>query len=91
MFLIDNFINKSYYDLMFEVQDQNKSNNCNIHIVVAKINENSKFIKYISSKDYYYYVHLHTNDKQICNGVKEMLDLPYEGDTRHATYKYFQN
>lgn len=88
MFLIDNFLNKSYYDLMFEIKDYNTTNNRNIHIVVAKINNNYKFIKYISSKDYYY-VHLHTNDEIICNDLKKILDLPYENERRHTTYKYF--
>ncbi len=88
MLFIEHFLNKSYYDLMFEVEEYNKVNNRNIHIVVAKINENSKFIKYIISKDYYY-VHLHTNDEIICNDLKKILDLQYENERRHTTYKYF--
>ncbi len=88
MLEIESLLNKSYYDLMFTIDNYNKTYNRNIHIVVAKINNNLKFVKYIYSKDYYY-VHLHTNDTIISNQLKDILKLPYENDRRHATYKYF--
>ena len=54
MELFNNCLNKTYYDLICEVQNYNKSNNRNIKVIISKTNANLKFVKYISSKDYYY-------------------------------------
>ena len=87
MELFNNCLNKTYYDLICEVQNYNKSNNRNIKVIISKTNANLKFVKYISSKDYYY-IYLETKDEEICNQLKEILKLPYDGDQRHATNHY---
>ncbi len=83
MLKIDNLLNKSYYDFINEI----KNNNRNIKIVIAKINGNLKFVKYIYSNDYYY-IYLNTKDEEIINQLKEILKLPYENERRYATNNY---
>lgn len=87
MELFNHLFNKSYYELINEVNHYNKINNRNIKIIISKINGNLKFVKYVFSKDYYY-IYLETKDEEVCNQLKEILKLPYEGDQRHATNHY---
>ncbi len=55
MLKIDDLLNKSYYDFINEIKNKN------IKIVIAKINGNLKFVKYIHSNEYYY-IYLNTKD-----------------------------
>jgi hypothetical protein len=87
MVLFNHLLNKSYYELINEVNQYNKINNRNIKFIISKINGNLKFVKYISSKDYYY-IYLETKDEEICNQLKEILKLPYESDQRQSTNHY---
>jgi hypothetical protein len=81
MLKIDDLLNKSYYDFINEIK------NSNIKIVIAKINGNLKFVKYVYSNDYYY-IYLNTKDEEITNQLKEILKLPYENERRYATNNY---
>lgn len=87
MELFNHLLNKSYYDLINEVNQYNKNNNRNIKIIISKINGNLKFVKYVVSKDYYY-IYIETKDEEICNQLKEILKLPSDDDQRHSTNHY---
>jgi hypothetical protein len=84
MLKINELLNKSYYDFINEIKNDN---NRNIKIIIAKINANLKFVKYVYSNDYYY-IYLDTKDEEICNQLKEILKLPHENDRRHTTNHY---
>lgn len=88
MIFINNFIDKSYYDLMIEIDKYNKIYNQNIHIIVCKINNNIKFNKCIPLKNYYY-INLYTMDDEICKELNKILELPYENERIYNTYLYF--
>ncbi len=81
MLKIDDLLNKSYYDFINEIKNKN------IKIVIAKINGNLKFVKYIHSNEYYY-IYLNTKDEEIINQLKEILKLPHENERRYATNHY---
>ncbi len=88
--MLNNFLNKSYYELLNEVNHYNKNNNRNIQIIIVKLNNNLKFVKYIHSTNFYY-IYLETKDEEICKQLQEILKLPYEGDQRHTTYQYISH
>jgi hypothetical protein len=85
---MNDFINKSYYDLMIEIDKYNKIHNQNIRIIVSKINNNINFDKYIQLKDYYY-VNLYTNDNEISNILKKILELSLKDQHIYLTNIYF--
>ena len=85
MLLLDDFLHKSYYDLMIEIDSYNKTHNKNIHIIVSKINNNIKFYKFIDMNDYYY-INLYTDDIEICNELEKILELE---ERIYLTRKYF--
>ncbi len=90
MLPINTLINKSYYNVMIEINNYNKINMTNIHMIVSKINDNYKFVNYIHSKNFYY-IYLHTNDIVISNQLKEILDLYDENNECNETKIYFMN
>ncbi len=89
MLYINDYTNKSYYDLMISINEYNKSveDKDKIYIIISKINNNDKFIKYIALKNYYY-IYLETTDENICCELNNILTLPYKGEQRHSTQKY---
>lgn len=88
MITLNNLLNISYNKLVSNINEYNKNNNTNIRIVICKINDNKKFIKYIHSKNYYY-VYLETKDTEICEKLDNILKNNINENTqRHLTNKY---